>query len=106
MARGLRPLLRFCSNDGKTTDMALLCLLLYPSVCLAELGDPLEIRRVWCQKKPNVDCGWAQNRSSGDSPELEKLSNLQTQAGPPDESWYWAAPLLLDLARHPDEARK
>ena len=30
----------------------------------------------------------------------------QTQAGPHDASWYWAAPLLLDLARYPEDAKK
>ena len=39
-----RPLLRFARSDGRTTAMALLSLL-YPSVSLAELGDPLELRR-------------------------------------------------------------
>ena len=39
-------------------------------------------------------------------PEVEKLANDQTQPGPADASWYWAAPLLLDLARHPEDARK
>jgi hypothetical protein len=97
--RKQKPLLRFSRSEGRPTGMPVLALL-YASPTLARATDPFIIS--------------GQLRSSGDSevsPTLEEvlsvarveierlLSQLPagTDAGAEDESWYWAAPILLDL---------
>ncbi len=69
--------------------------LMYPSVVLANLGDPLSIAQEW-------------NSFTADSRdvlkvvsrrvkvELERLAVRPPKQGPVDHAWYWAAPLLLD----------
>ncbi|MFZ5823523.1 MAG: helicase, partial [Bacillota bacterium] len=96
--RRRRPLLRFARTDDRLTGMPVLGLL-YPSVALAALGDPLmmgaetlpvlldEVRRRLAEPVASV---------VADAP----------QEGPVDEAWYWAAPILLDLAANPDATRE
>lgn len=90
-------LLRFSREaDGRLTGMPVLALL-YPSFTLARLGDPLSI---------------AQREFHGIPPSREIMLEIvrrqievllprigaERRAGEAaDESWYWAAPLLLDL---------
>lgn len=95
----LRPLLRFGRRDGDMTGMPVLGLL-YPSIALAVLGDPLEIQR-------------SQGGSDGVTreqviaivaerlrPLLAKLVVASSEAGAADQAWYWAAPALLDMDQH------
>lgn len=94
-----RGLLRFTFSKGRPTGMPVMSML-YPSRTLADRFDPLKLMR---------DFG-----ASGQAPTLDDLLNrvqaeLADLLGPimerfagganeaVDESWYWAAPLLLDL---------
>jgi hypothetical protein len=92
-----RPLLRFARADGRLTGLPLMALL-YPSVTLAAEADPLSVFR--------AGDGQDQTAASVVSHLAARLATMlsdlpeSAQAGPPDERWYWAAPLLLD--RHVD----
>jgi len=99
-----RPLLRFQRSDGRLTGMPLL-VLLYPSAVLARLGDP---RRHAAQARKEGLAG----RSCSRKELLARVRHRITEAlephlkaapdtGSVDESWYWAAPILLDLAEGP-----
>lgn len=101
----LTQLLRFARRDGGLTGMALLTLH-YPSITLAELGDPLAIaREAPGAPLPTPDDLLKEVRRRIDMALAPVL--LETaHSGPADQAWYWAAPLLLDLARHPGEARR
>jgi hypothetical protein len=100
---GRARLLDFARREGRLGGMPVLGLL-YPSTTLARAVDPL--RRV-----------------GGESDELQTIDQLLEQvqgqvdglladldpgssSGPADEAWYWAAPILLDLAQEPDATRE
>ncbi|MEN3284727.1 MAG: hypothetical protein V7607_5867 [Solirubrobacteraceae bacterium] len=75
--------------DGRVTGMPALALL-YPSSVLASLCDPLDL-----DGNPALDevRNWAISRVS---PLINSLTADAPLDGPEDETWYWAAPLLLD----------
>jgi hypothetical protein len=78
--------------------------LMYPSITLADVGDPLDVVRGE-EAIPSAE------HVIGDlverlRPILVDLSSDHAAPGLVDESWYWAAPALLDARRHPDETRK
>lgn len=99
-----RPLLRFTYRQGNPTGMPVLALIL-PCRTLAKQFDPLRVGE--------------RMATSGNAPTLEELVNeiepeiarmlapliekAAEQSGPPDETWYWAAPLMLDR-EHDTEA--
>lgn len=93
-----RPLLQVTRSAGRLTGMPVF-VLVYPSPELARLGDPRAIA---------AELG-AAGETVGLEPvlaavrqrvatALEPLVSEATGEGPPDERWYWAAPLLLDQA--------
>jgi hypothetical protein len=97
--RGLLRFARDSRNDERLVGMPVFALL-YPSPTLARLGDPLRVVAA----------------RDGGLPTREELIEAvkdqlgrrlrpllsQAQDGPPDENWYWAAPLLLDAYANPD----
>jgi len=119
--RRRRPLLRMAQSQGRLTGMPVLAIL-YPSPVLAALGDPLDPP----DPVDPVDPVRAarQLASSGDAGSRRTLSTVldvieSRLAGPlarlsaehaseeserEDEAWYWAAPLLLDVQEHGQEA--
>jgi hypothetical protein len=93
-----RGLLRFTSSEGRLTGMPVLGLL-YPSVALAALGDPLALLRERFQGRLPALAelrGAAEDRLR---PEIEALTTGAPTGGDEDESWYWAVPILLDRQR-------
>jgi hypothetical protein len=97
-----RGLLRFSQSDGRLTGLPVLTIL-YPSHALAELCDPV----AGCQEKkwsrPVLDdiLSWAEQRIRA------ALAHAKIESGSvsaPDESWYWFAPMLLDLLEYPKES--
>jgi len=96
-----RTLLTFRSLDERATSMTSF-LLLYPSLALARLGDPLLL-------------GAAGTRSASEVRDLAEsaiAAALDEVLPPEDESddrqnpaWYWVAPLLLDRALAPDTVK-
>lgn len=92
-----RSLLRFTFREGHPTGMPVLALI-FPCRTFAQRFDPLRARQnistpgtvpsldaIIHDIEPQVDLLLA--------PLIEKLSE---RSGPIDETWYWAAPLLLD----------
>lgn len=94
-----KGLLRFAKAEGRLTGMPVLGLL-YPSRTLARACDPLAYG-VSCATLPRLAdlVAWAIGRIE---PLLAPLVAGAATEGPEDEAWYWAAPILLDAAEHPD----
>lgn len=93
-------------KDGQPGEMSVFTLL-YPSSTLAELGDPLLLGG----DPGNVEePRWLEVRSlvaRGLEPHLARLAaRYATTSGTRDPAWYWAGPMLLDLARHQVGARE
>ncbi len=96
----LRPLLQFAYSDGRLTGMPVLGML-YPSPSLADLGDPVT------RKDGEGTLGDAIARAGERlEPLLAGITEPYLGAGREDESWYWAAPILLDLERHTESTRE
>ena len=98
--RRRRPLLRFAYANERLTGMPVLGLL-YPSPSLADLGDPVPVPA----GQVTLDETLARVRTRLESP-LRELTKPYLDAEREDEIWYWAAPMLLDLARHPKSTRE
>ena len=89
--RRRRPLLRFAYSNERLTGMPVLGIL-YPSPGLAELGDPAAMHR----RGATLDMAVAR-ASSQLEPLVARLTEPYLGAAREDESWYWAAPILLDF---------
>ena len=96
-----RPLLRFAYSQERKglTGMPVLAIL-YPSPSLAELGDPVPVPEGEATLEDAV--ALARDRLE---PLLAKLTEPYLDSAREDESWYWAAPILLDLERHEESTR-
>ncbi|MBA3886071.1 MAG: hypothetical protein H0X67_10115, partial [Acidobacteria bacterium] len=95
-----RGLLRFGVKDGRPTGMPALALL-YPSPALAMLGDPLTASRELgaTERLPSLSevLGAVQARVRAS---LAEAGVPEAAPSGGDEKWYWAAPVLLDLAKN------
>jgi len=94
-----RPLLRFAMSDDRLTGMPVLGMI-YPAFRLAEICDPLALRRGYNGETPSQEQiqAMAQERVAS---ALAELKGGRTESGAADERWYWAAPVLLDMAANP-----
>lgn len=93
--RAMRQLLNFARSNNRLTGMPVLGLL-YPSFFLAQQFDPLNYM---CNQPAGTrpDAGELVNQVARSLTEtLQPLLREAPQTGPEDESWYWAAPILLD----------
>jgi len=99
------PLLRFARADMRLTGMPVLGFL-YPSLTLARVGDPLSTFATGDTTQPPSahdvieDVRRRIETVLADLPAPTPGASLQE-----DESWYWAAPILLDLRSDPAGAR-
>ncbi len=96
-----RPLLRFTMSDDRLTGMPVLGMI-YPAFRLAELCDPLALRRQYTgtdAPSQGVLLDVARERVAS---ALAELRTEQAGSGPADERWYWAAPILLDMVADPE----
>lgn len=93
--RPLTPPLQFRMSAGRHASMPTLALL-YPGLVLARLGDPLDVARTLGDELPlSRDRLFEEVRSKvGEA--LAELPAGSDGSGPVDQSWYWAAPFLLD----------
>ena len=97
-----RPLLRFQLTRGRLTGMPVLGLM-YPSSALVSVVDPAKrlngersgldalLREVEGRLRPRVEALVGEHAASAEGRE--------------DEAWYWAAPILMDLAEAPEATR-
>lgn len=94
-----RPLLRFTFSKGRPTGMPVLGLA-YPCRTLSNRLDPLTLFRDRPAEEPLPSL--SQTIQRAESAVAEMLQPItaphDNDPGAEDESWYWAAPLLLDLA--------
>ncbi len=74
-------------------------LLSWPSVSLAELGDPRPHVR---GRRPTSASELLAGIEAHLAAALEPLTRAAPTDGPIDRRWYWAAALLLDQREHPD----
>jgi hypothetical protein len=99
-ARKADALLRFARADGRLTGMPVLALL-YPGVALAWAGDPLKLagRPGENGALPSLDQTLAvvARRIRAMLERVFSLVKRRESKSAPDERWYWAAPVLLDL---------
>ena len=95
-----RPLLRFAYSNERLTGMPVLGLL-YPSPSLAELGDPVPVPEGQAALADAV----ARARARLE-PLLGRLTEPYLDIEREDESWYWAAPILLDLETHGESTKE
>jgi len=104
-ARQRRPrLLRFDHRDGRLTGMPVLGLL-YPSLTLAREVDPLTLTPPDGSAPASLDEVLSAVRNKVE----QLLAPIRAGAdadGQEDDSWYWAAPVLLDEAHYPQLARR
>jgi len=92
-----RGLLRFARSKGRLTGMPVLGML-YPSPALARLGDPRRIAGELSQNGTRPDLQQVLDHvGSQIESDLEKLKYNKQDSGIVDETWYWAAPIMLDL---------
>lgn len=104
--KAMSGLLRFARDRDDSPSAMPVLAMLYPCFTLASACDPLDIARSILRSSdgelPTMDqCREeARRRIRG---LLEGLPD--TGAGPADERWYWAAPLLLDTVADAGSAR-
>ncbi len=92
--------LKFSHSDGRYQGMSALGIL-YPSFVLASIADPLDpyYRRAG-GRRPSLGSLLAQVRARIEPLLAPIVAERAKASGPADESWYWAAPILLDAARN------
>ena len=97
LTRKRRQLLRFTRSKDRLTGMPVLSIV-YPCLTLAQRIDPLAIaRRLSDGETPSMDAVFeVARREVGQLLDLAASSVEAEEAGPPDESWYWAVLALLD----------
>ncbi len=98
-----RPLLMFARSDGRLTGMPVLAML-YPSIALAAVGEVAMDDARGTHARPVLRDVLAAAAARLQSRLDELVAGYED--GPEDESWYWAAPILLDrsLARDATES--
>ena len=98
--RGALLQFAYSKENDRLTGMPVLGIL-YPSPSLVELGDPVPVP----EGKDTLKDAVARARERLE-PLLDSLTEPYSNAAREDESWYWAAPILLDLERHEKSTRK
>lgn len=93
--RPITPPLQFRMSAGRHASMPALALL-YPGLVLARLGDPLEVARTLPQALPMPRETLFEAVRGRVAEALAQLSAGSDASGAADQSWYWAAPFLLD----------
>jgi len=79
----------------------------YPSLTLCRIGDPLRLSRERDgEEQMSVAQVLAKIREGLEPSLAELISEHARRGGAPDSSWYWAAPLLLDLDEDEAGTRK
>ena len=104
--RRLRSLLQFRSVDGRAAAMSAFGLV-YPSVTLARLTDPLELsapaQRAGAAPSADSILKLASDRLQC---ELRPITKAARTDGPVDDDWYWAAPIALERRLDPGHSRR
>jgi hypothetical protein len=101
-----RPLLRFTFREGRPTGMPVLGLV-YPCRTLANSFDPLQALEGAGTTAQSLDA-LIQRLEPKTAELLRPLLDrfVDQKSTTPDERWYWAAPLLLDLEHDGERLQK
>lgn len=94
-----RPLLRFAVSDKRETGMPIMGLI-YPCITMARDCDPLKTMAQFASSdnlRPTLDDILSATKTQIDTL-LQGIGDLEGESRMPDESWYWAAPVLMDEA--------
>lgn len=102
----ITALLNFTISSGRLGGMPVVALL-FPSVVLARLGDPLEVARFLGARTGPADLSRVldvvRDRVADALADLPAgLASTERE----DQRWYWAAPVLLDATESRDELRE
>lgn len=94
--------LQIAKKKGRTAGLTVLSLM-YPSPWMGRTCDPIEMARAFAKSNgrlPTVDelIAEAERRIE---PALSAIMPATPKRTTPDESWYWAAPILLDRGNGP-----
>lgn len=99
-----RPLLRFGKSKGRLTGMPVLAMI-FPCRALSERFDPLISHRHLAGSAPTSK-ELIENYRKQIKEQLEPLvAPYRNRPGQADESWYWAAQLLMDQEHDGDRLR-
>ena len=99
------PRLQFTVSDGRRTGMAILSLL-YPGIELCLLGDAVPLMTGNGEEHlPTRDSLLKELRARLEPAVGELVQRYGSDEGAEDESWYWAAPMLLDVQEHCESAQ-
>lgn len=95
----LGNLLQITRKEQRAAGLTVLAMM-YPSSWLAQTCDPIEMAASFVNvhgQIPTLDdlLAEAERRLA---PALERITRATPERATPDESWYWAAPILLDRA--------
>ena len=96
--------LQFKRSEKGLGGMPLLAVI-YPSTFLARAGDPYRLSRGFGAELPTRE-QILRDVENEIKPVLDTLVRRSAATGDVDESWYWRAPLLLDLQTTPAETRE
>lgn len=88
------------TGDRRAASMTTL-LLCWPSITLAQLGDPLRSGTATRDRHDVIGAIREQVEAA-----FEPLTRSAPSDGAVDQRWYWAAPMLLDYQRCPEVVRR
>jgi Helicase conserved C-terminal domain len=95
----LGDLLKISRKEGRAAGLTVLSLM-YPCSWLAQTCDPIEMAASFVNERgriPTLD-ELLEEAERRIAPSLERITPPTPDRSTPDESWYWAASILLDRA--------
>ncbi len=95
----LGDLLQITRKEQRAAGLTVLSLI-YPSTWLARSCDPLQMSASFADSRgrlPTLD-ELLEEAERRIKPVLDSITPAKPERATPDESWYWAAPILLDRA--------
>jgi hypothetical protein len=95
----LGDLLKIARKERRAAGLTVLSLM-YPCSWLARTCDPIEMAATFANASgqiPTLD-ELVEEAERRIGPSLERITPVAPDRSTPDESWYWAAPILLDRA--------
>jgi len=90
-----RPLLKYNAPDGKPTTMSLFTLI-YPSKYLADIYNPVDYLN---DNIKDIDTIKSKLKKTMET-DLESLKKYESEGREEDVSWYYYAPMLIDIEKY------
>lgn len=99
-----KPLLRFTFGRDRRPNGLPALALVYPCRTLAKEVDPLTLANA-AGELPSLEAAAAEAGRVAAELLVPVVKEFADPAGPPDERWYWAAPLLIDRVHDAEATR-